>query len=451
MYRDLLLICMFLAMVGLCTTCQELSSADPDNQSTETASPINDITGTSAFTEPTGEAVLTSELTSPTTMLTVTSNLPDAEVYINNVNVGQAPYTGQWTVGTYTITVNLPGFQPWQQFIQLTPSESVTLTANLEFTPQIEQLLDVCVEQFWWAKDEQLIFFVECQPKNDFISLGKRFEEGPIWQLDLITKQISQTETAWPPVWVPKQYQNLVPQTIPPWLISVAPSGERVVFFEEISPSPTITATTAITSSDSQYTDPQSSLGTYMINMVMDSNIILKLGTINGSPGEISWTENEQVVFISAHPFIIHEEDGWLIDLASEDEYQIYPLVLPKAGDFHNASILSNGEAILYRASLTAPYTLWYFGNDNFVELNAQIGHREWLKDSRYLIFSNSKGVFWYDLSNDIEITILPHELLPGIAAWQLAPQRNEMLFTQFSLMNGANLDGLWRLVLDTD
>ena len=78
MYRDLLLICMFLAMVGLCTTCQELSSADPDNQSTETASPINDITGTSAFTEPTGEAVLTS----PTTMLTVTSNLPDAEVYI---------------------------------------------------------------------------------------------------------------------------------------------------------------------------------------------------------------------------------------------------------------------------------------------------------------------------------------------------------------------------------
>lgn len=375
--------------------------------------------------------------------LTIESNVPDAHIYLNQVDIGRIPYSTLQPTGAYTLTAILPGFHPWQHQFFLDENEPATFTAEFSFEPEIEKLIDSCVQHAWWSDDGDAIYYVHCSPiGTSFQETGQRYEEGPIWRFDLMTNEITQIEDAWPPEWVPRQYQDIVPNSIPHWRISVSPSGQRVLYLEEFS------VNTTSDSSDTQ----APSLPEFIVHVVLDNETVLNLGLIDSIPERISWSRDEEIIFMSSYAYAPHKHEGWLIELENQQMKALAPPEIDgrEHTDFFNATITPNGEAILYRIDVQLPYLLWYFKSEDERELTARMGWYDWLQDDRYLLFSNSEGVFWYDLANELIIPVLDAGSSPGMDLQRLSPAGDRMLFTKFSLTTGDNLDGLWMLTLDS-
>jgi hypothetical protein len=384
--------------------------------------------------------------------LTVESNLPNAHIYLNQEEVGRTPYSALWPAGAYTVTAVLPGFHPWQYQLFLDENEPATLAAEFSFEPEIEKLIDHCVQSAWWSDDGNSVYYVRCSPSGtSFRETGQRYEEGPVWRLDLTTREISQVEDAWPPEWVTRLYQDIVPNSIPPWLISVSPSGQRVLYLEEVSQAaqPTLT-TTPVAPQD---LGPNLTLAYYTLRVVLDRETVLDLGVIDTVPDRISWSQDEQFIFIATSILGLHEHYGWFMDIQTKEVISLVPPVQGiSTGEqigFMNATLSPDGEAILYLSPGENHFRLWYFKTGETQEL-AAVGYYGWVEPNRYLWFSNQEGFFWYDILMGTIVTVLDETSLPGMWAQRLSPQGDKMLFKQFSLSTGDNLNGLWLLTLDS-
>lgn len=252
---------------------------------------------------------------------------------------------------------------------------------------------------------------------------------------------------------------TLVPETIPPWLISVSPSGQKVLYLEEILPDPSLPTVTP--PSDPQDVGPEPFIPKYVVYVILDQETVIELGTINELPDKISWNSNEQRIFIPSYAFSGHEQEGWLIDLMDRS---INPLTPPPHSniehvDFLNASILPDGRGILYKPNAEEPYHIWYFDTGEEQTLmppdDVDFGWYCWFSDNRHLIFIGGKaleivGLFWYDLQTREVVLILDNDDLPPIANRRLSPQGDELIFGQYNSTGGL-ADGLWLLTLDTN
>lgn len=384
-----------------------------------------------------------------TSVLVIKSSLPDATVLVNGMPVGRTPYQGTWPTGAYTVTAALPGYQPWQSTVHLEAAEPVTLTAEFTFEPHVEHFGDVRVKEYWWAEDGRSVYFVEFKSGDSYDS-DKINGEQPVWQVDLTSGEVSEAEDAWSPAWVPRAFTPLVPDSVPPRLIWVAPSGRRVIFFELIE-DPSIPTPTVPT--DPRELGPGPFSPEYRVQVIFEDGNLLELGAITGFPRTVTWAEDEELVFIAADPLTSREHDGWLVDLQTLTVNPVVPPIgsLPGTNSgFHNASLLPNGEAILYRPEGTDPFYVWYFKSGKIVELGRNNLLLGWLEDSRYLLYKNDEGIYWYDLLTDTRELVLGRESLRNIDSWSLSPQGDKLLIVQFS-DEGRLLPGIELLELDTE
>lgn len=445
---------LLLLMTGFFVSCRPFQSEQLDAVRGPTVG-ANVATTTPAFHELTPAVSATSETEHQRTIapeptfseLTVNSSKPDAAVLVNGLQVGETPYQGTWPTGMYTVTVKLPGFQPWQSIVHLQATKPVTLTAEFSLEPLLEQVLDVCVKEYWWAEDGRSVYYVGCKQGGTIYS-DKINGEWPVWRLDLASGEVSEAEDAWSPTWVPRAFTALVPESVPPWLISVAPSARRVIFLELIEdPSvPTPTPPSDPRELGPVYIEPY-----HRVYAILDDATVVELGTIYGYPRDFSWSEDEERLFISAEPYAAHKDSGWLVDWQA---LTLTPMTPPPYGDlqhpeFHNASLLPNGEAIWYRPDVTEPLRIWNFESGEQRELGKNIGLLGWLEDSRYLLYADVEEFYWYDLGTDSRVQVISGESLPRLRSWQLSPQGDKLLVSQFTSL-GAVASGLWLLVLDT-
>lgn len=389
--------------------------------------------------------------------LIINSNPTNALIEISGLFVGYTPYQDSWPSGSYTVTVHLPGFYPREQHVMLQDGEPVTLTVPFAFTPHIEQLLDVCVDTFWWSEDGAAVYYVECRDKVSFTSRSQ-FEKGPIWRLNIASGTIVEDKEAWPPTWVPKEYQSLVPDSVLPWpltsLLSVSPSTERVLFFEEIVPESTPVPVSTI---DSQEFGSSAFQPHYNVYVVLDEQTVVHLGKIQALPDNISWSKDEHIIFITSYAFSAHEEEGWIVNLS---DLMMYPVSPPEQSetnhvDFFNASLVPDGDAILYRPHPNELSRIWYFEEGKKQILSNSLGPYYWIDDTRYLVFIGGLDIeqlclCWYDLVEDVSFQILDRATLPYINDAILSPKGDSVIYTQFN-DQGRQINGLWLLVLDAE
>ncbi|HLL23713.1 MAG TPA: PEGA domain-containing protein, partial [Kofleriaceae bacterium] len=64
--------------------------------------------------------------------LKVISTLPDAEVVIDGAVVGKAPQEKKLTAGKHPIMVRLPGYKPYEETVNITAGQTLTVTADLK-------------------------------------------------------------------------------------------------------------------------------------------------------------------------------------------------------------------------------------------------------------------------------------------------------------------------------
>lgn len=453
-YREHILFELLAVLAILLGVSCQVIQTDADQFTTEspvtTAEPAGSNQNMLVF--PTESATATQLPPSPTASLSelaVISNLPEAAIAINGVQVGRTPYQVALPAGTYSVTASLPALQPWQQEIHLAGGEPLTLTTEFAFSPRVEQILDVCVSEFWWAEDGEAVFYVECKPGPTESSPPRR-EAGPVWRLEPATGEITQDDDAWPPDWVPRAYQSIVPNTIVSSLISVSPSGQRVVFLEEVVdpsiPTPTIPT-------DPHELGPTLFEPSYAVHVVLDTETVVELGAIVGFPDRFSWSEDESLVFIPAYTQVAREQDGWLLDLKS---MSLTPLAPPEHEDvegtaFYNASLLPSGQAILYVPDVTtSSYYLWDFETGENSEMGGKMSYYSWLEGSRYLVYSNRAGLFWYDMVTDVIELVIDRQTVPKLYLWSLSPQGDRIVFIQES-RDGSRRPGLWLMEFDTE
>lgn len=374
----------------------------------------------------------------------IESNLPVSQVDINGELKGQTPYHVKLPQGDYTVTVRVPGFHAWEETVKLEHCDAVHLKPEFNFNPMVEKILDVCVDHFWWAENGKSFYYQECtDPDTGGFELARG--EGPFHAVSLETGELTETYDAWPPYWIPRSYTSMVPESVPGYLVSVSPSGQKVVFLEEfpMTPQPTPSEVGMVSSAVPEYIlhaiDP---LGDHI------------LGKINSVPGTISWASDENLVFISSSPFFTSREKGWLIDLKNRTATALTPPPVNSlpTSSFFNASLLPSGDRILFQPELTVPSILWEIKDNQVEELEFMIGWREWLANNNYMVFlttSPDSMLLWYDLETATAIPILEGASIPLVDERSISPDGTRLLYKKFST-TGRDINGLWLLTFDS-
>ena len=374
--------------------------------------------------------------------LEITSNLPNALVYINGNQVGQTPYSSYWPTDTYNITVSLAGFHPWNQQINLT--EPRELRVDFSFAPRLEQILDIAIDQFWWAENGNAIYYVKCTDTGCNDNKQYEYNSVPIWKLNLVTQESTQATNIWPPTWIPPQYAHLIQETVPNKFIHVSPSGQIVLYFDSINSESPMAL--------SIFDDPP----IFNIYIIVEGGIIEELGSLSGLPStNISWSEDEQIILIPTERMMPGTYGGWIANLGNNT---IYPLTSPIPNEsrinLDGATILPNGHTILFRPHPTLnnnSFYLWNFQENNSPLLPVRFGASTWFENNHYMFANNKEGLFWYDLVNDHAELIISE--LPGIPRISILSPEKDKVLLQFdaSGVSGGKILGLWLLTVDTE
>ena len=330
----------------------------------------------------------------------------------------------------------------------ISPTEIImpTLEANavgFSVAPQLEELLD-CVSTAWWAEEGQAIYFVKCPTFN-----GP--QEG-LWRLDLTTRTVTQIgETPVRPR-VPAHLQSLVPDSVRDVFVHLSPSGERIIYLEQLDPYLNQPTPTPVANS--------ADLGElpirfeYLVYFIDQDGETVNLGQIEGTPFEISWSRDERLAFM---PTTLMDGDvpgGWLVDLKKLTLQEMTPPTYDGSAislHFCLASLQPNGEAILYRQCFieSAPFLLWNYRTGDIQEIENYGPFYIWLSGNHDLLFSNNKALVWYTFVTGQTVTIMPDaNAFFGLAQniQYLSPQGDRVIFRR---IQNSVPQGLWMMTFE--